>query len=56
MNAKQKKLNWWDRITMAITFAEAGEHDTARDILNAPGKKPEQRTEEQKDRRPELRV
>lgn len=56
MDTKQKKLNWWDRIMMAVTFAEAGEPDTARDMLNAPGRRPERRIEELKDRRPELRL
>lgn len=28
------KLNWFDKVMSAVTFAEAGEHDTAREILN----------------------
>jgi hypothetical protein len=44
-----------ERIMMAITFAEAGEHETAREIVREekrlrPGKRPSQRP------RPELRA
>lgn len=56
MTKKQKQPNWWDRIMMAITFAEANEADTARDFLNPPRKRKDNRIQEQKDQRPELRV
>jgi len=39
------KLNWFDKIMSAVTFAEAGEHDTAREILNE-GKESPNRTQE----------
>lgn len=54
---KQKRLNWWDKTMMAVTFAEAGEVETARDILERPKQKqPEGRIEKRSDNRPELRV
>jgi hypothetical protein len=52
-----KKLNLWDRIMMAITFAEAGEAKTAIEMLD--NKTKEQRPEarvRKSERRPELRV
>jgi hypothetical protein len=55
--ADKKRLNRWDRIMMAITFAEAGEAETAREILdNTKQKRPGSRIEKQNDNRPELRV
>ncbi|MFZ5758145.1 MAG: hypothetical protein ACOY32_00760 [Thermodesulfobacteriota bacterium] len=59
MATEQKKLGAWDRIMMAITFAEAGEHDTAKSILDPTpekGKRPEKRTDNRTSNRPELRV
>jgi hypothetical protein len=50
------KSNWLDKIMMAITFAEAGEADTARDILNQKQQRPALRVRKETDRRPELRV
>lgn len=51
------KLTFWDRIMMAITFAEAGEAETARKMLEKPQqKRPENRIDQQHERRPELRV
>lgn len=44
---KKDTLNFWDRIMMAITFAEVGEAETARDIM---------KTRNRKDQRPESRV
>ncbi|MEW6429586.1 MAG: hypothetical protein AB1568_16315 [Thermodesulfobacteriota bacterium] len=32
-------LNWFDRIMMAISFAEANEAETARAIMNADKKR-----------------
>jgi hypothetical protein len=54
----QKKdiLNFWDKTMMAITFAEAGEADTARDILNQKQQRPALRVRKEAVRRPELRV
>jgi len=52
-----KKLNVWDRIMMAITFAEAGEAKTAIELLDnkTKEKRPETRARKS-EQRPELRV
>ncbi|MBU0681960.1 MAG: hypothetical protein KKD73_11130 [Proteobacteria bacterium] len=57
MSQKNSKLSMWDRFMMAITFAEAGEPDTAVEMLNR------KTSDNQKDsrlrkttQRPELRV
>ncbi len=52
-----KKLNLWDRIMMAITFAEAGEEKTAVELLDKHTKeqRPENRVRKAV-KRPELRV
>lgn len=52
------RINLWDRIMMAISFAEADEAETARELLS-PGKnekRPEKRVRKETDNRPELRV
>jgi hypothetical protein len=57
MEHKTKKLNLWDRIMMAVTFAEAGEEKTAIELLD--NKTNEQRPEtriRKSEQRPELRV
>jgi len=48
-----QRLNWWDKMMMAATFAEANEAGTARDVLT---KRPATRTRKESVRRPELRV
>ena len=53
MNTYTEKLNAWDRIMMAITFAEAGEAETAREVLS---KRPETRSRKESAKRPQLRV
>jgi hypothetical protein len=58
MSTQSKKLSAWDRIMMAITFAEADEPQTAREMLN-PARvetRPETRAKKEKNRRPELRA
>ena len=57
MQHKTKKLNFWDRIMMAITFAEAGEAKTAIELLDKKTKnqRPEARVRNS-EHRPELRV
>lgn len=52
----QTQISTWDRIMMAITFAEANEHQTAKDLLSNKGSvlRPESRKETQK--RPDLRA
>jgi len=58
MKSKTDRLNAWDRIMMAITFAEAGEDQTAREILEnrKTVERPESRTRKEADKRPELHV
>jgi hypothetical protein len=48
-----EKLNAWDRVMMAITFAEANEPGTAREVIS---KRPETRSRKESARRAELRV
>ena len=57
MEHNTKKLNLWDRIMMAITFAEAGESGTAIELLEnkIKEKRPETRARKS-EQRPELRV
>ncbi|MEW6426397.1 MAG: hypothetical protein AB1568_00020 [Thermodesulfobacteriota bacterium] len=51
-------LNWFDRIMMAISFAEANEAETARAIMNADKKRNVARpgAEQRPGTRPSLRV
>lgn len=59
MANEEKRLGAWDRMMMAITFAEAGEHETAKNILDPAtekDKRPEKRTDNRTTNRPELRV
>lgn len=52
---EQKSLNKWDRLMTAITFAEAGEPKTAREILEKTKRKQKQ-PEKQEIKRPDLRA
>ncbi|MBU0484510.1 MAG: hypothetical protein KKB30_08350 [Proteobacteria bacterium] len=54
MNTYFEKTTAWDRIMMAITFAEAGETITACSFLDQ--KKPEARIAKRAENRPEVRV
>ena len=45
METNKTRISKWDRIMMAMTFAEVGEHATARELL----------TEKRKEQRPDLR-
>lgn len=57
MNTNYEKISTWDRVMMAITFAEAGEPETAVEILNQ--KKIEKQNDNrlrQAEQRPELRL
>jgi hypothetical protein len=52
------KLNLWDRIMMAITFAEAGEDRTAREIMDkriGREQRPESKVRKE-GKRPRMRV
>jgi len=49
------KLTYLDRIMMAITFAEAGEMETAKSMLDNGARK-QQRTEKVAERRPSLEL
>lgn len=51
MNTRTKSISAWDRIMMAITFAEAGEDGTAREVMSK-----RIRIRKESARRPELRV
>jgi hypothetical protein len=56
MSGEKTRLNWLDRLMIAITFAEAGDHDTAITFLNEkPVKKKRKRSHARKERRVEDR-
>ncbi|OGR05242.1 MAG: hypothetical protein A2511_09650 [Deltaproteobacteria bacterium RIFOXYD12_FULL_50_9] len=59
METYTKPISTWDRIMMAITFAEAGEAETARDILDKRSEnqqRPETRVRKESEKRAELRM
>ena len=61
MTNRKNTLNAWDRVMAAIAFAEAGEHETASDVMNqGPTKKTQKRSDTRVERRegirPELRM
>ena len=58
MTTRTTKLSTWDRIMMAITFAEADEPQTARELLTPEQaeKRPETRIRKETGKRPELRA
>jgi hypothetical protein len=37
----KEKLSWFDRVMAAVTFAEANEHNAAKEYLRATGQKSE---------------
>lgn len=50
-------INLWDRVMMAITFTEAGEDATAREMLDLNKRQQRRvRKEQSKEQRPTLRV
>ena len=57
MEQNTKKLNLWDRVMAAVTFAEAGEAETAVQLLDKKinEQRPENRIRKT-EKRPELRV
>ena len=59
MSEKTRTFNLWDRIMMAITFAEADEAQTAREMLDinkVQQQRRELRTGKTKEQRPTLNV
>lgn len=59
MGSNAMKLNGWDTMMMAAAFAEAGEYETARSIMDPSSalyKRPEKRAEKRNERRPRIRV
>lgn len=56
MRNETDQISTWDRIMMAITFAEANEHKTAREIMT--GKEVRRQAEIRKEsaRHPDLRA
>jgi hypothetical protein len=58
MSTQSSKLSLWDRLMMAVTFAEADEPLTAREMLNPEKveKRPQARTRKETGKRPELRA
>ena len=57
METNTNRISKWDRIMMAIAFAEAGEHETAKEMLteNHDQQRPESRNRKS-EQRPEIRV
>ncbi len=55
MSNEKTHLSKWDKLMMAITFAEASEPETANDMLEKTNKK-QKRPEAQGENRPNLRV
>lgn len=57
MSLEANKLSLWDRVMMAITFAEAGEHKTAVELLNRNNSEKQKEAHLRKNgKRPELRA
>lgn len=56
MESRKPVITTWDRIMMAITFAEVGEHDAARELLKKESEtRPEARLRKA-EQRPEIRA
>ena len=51
-----KFLDRWQAFWMAVTFAEAGEQDTAIDIYKNTQKRPDERAVDRQRRRPRQRL
>ena len=59
MHTNTNKISLWDRIMMAITFAEANDGETAREMLDEQNWKEtraNQKVRKETGKRPELRV
>jgi len=57
METNTNRITAWDRIMMAIAFAEEGEHETARELLTEKynEQRPESRNRKS-EQRPEIRA
>jgi hypothetical protein len=55
MATEKRELSKWDRIMMAITFAEAGEYKTAQDVLEQTDRK-QKRPETRVEQRPSMEL
>lgn len=57
METRTPVITTWDRIMMAITFAEVGEHDTARELFTGKDRqnRPDARIKNA-EQRPEIRA
>lgn len=58
MTTKTNHISLWDRIMTAITFAEANDENTARELIGAgtDERRPQSRTVQQAARRLELQT
>lgn len=58
MTIGKNTISAWERIMMAITFAEADDEQTARELLKEDSReqRPRTRTRKEVEKRPELRV
>lgn len=56
MSNQKQKLTAWDKLMMAVTFAEAGDADTANSIMGRPDQKKEQRPNIKTEKRPEMKL
>ena len=57
METNTNRISTWDRIMMAVAFAEEGEHETAKELLNEKynEQRPESRNRKS-EQRPEIRA
>jgi hypothetical protein len=56
MRNETNQISTWDRIMMAITFAEANEHATAREIMTGKEARRQAEVRKESTRHPDLRA